>query len=62
MVGYIHTTDREDYNIITVDFHDRSSHVSMRFDDSIKYTMGALGKLFLSAHSSISELTLLSEI
>ncbi|GAA5978941.1 hypothetical protein JCM5350_004184 [Sporobolomyces pararoseus] len=45
MVGYIHTTDREDYNIITVDFHNRSSHVSMRFDDSIKYTMGALGEL-----------------
>ncbi|GAA6007939.1 hypothetical protein JCM11491_006549 [Sporobolomyces phaffii] len=45
MTGYIHTVEREDYNIVTVDFHDRSSHVSMRFDDSIKYNMAALSEL-----------------
>ncbi|GAA5895023.1 chromatin-binding protein CTF4 [Sporobolomyces salmoneus] len=45
MVGYIHIVEREDYNLVTVDFHDRSSHVSIRFDDSIKYNLAALGEM-----------------
>ncbi|GAA6064056.1 hypothetical protein JCM10212_006792 [Sporobolomyces blumeae] len=45
MVGYVVATDRDDYNMVTIDFHDRSSHVPMHFDDSIKHTIAALGEL-----------------
>ncbi|GAA5924389.1 chromatin-binding protein CTF4 [Sporobolomyces koalae] len=45
MTGYIHLVERDDYNILSVDFHDQSSHVPIRFDDSIKYTIAALGEL-----------------
>lgn len=43
MIGYITLAEREDYNIVSIDFHDRSSHAAMRFNDSIKYSMAALG-------------------
>jgi chromosome transmission fidelity protein 4 len=62
MIGYIHTVEREEYNIVTVDFHDRSSHVSMRFDDSIKYNMAALGMSLIALRHARerSSLTLFS--
>ncbi|GAA5861876.1 hypothetical protein JCM1840_006861 [Sporobolomyces johnsonii] len=45
MIGYIHVVEREEYNIVNVDFHDRSTHISTHFDDHVKYSMGALGEL-----------------
>lgn len=56
MIGYIHTVEREEYNIMSVDFHDRSSHVSMRFDDNIKYTVAALGTSYLLSPISTERL------
>ena len=47
MIGYVHLVEREDYNIVSVDFHDQSSHQQIRFDDSIKYNIAALGSSFV---------------
>lgn len=43
MLGVIHVVERDTHNIVTVEFHDQSSHPSHNFDDFQKFSLGALG-------------------
>ncbi|KAM0787097.1 hypothetical protein ACM66B_006353 [Microbotryomycetes sp. NB124-2] len=43
MLGVISTVEREDHNLVTIEFHDRSAHVGSHFNDSFRYTLGAIG-------------------
>ncbi|GAA5856457.1 hypothetical protein JCM8547_008753 [Rhodosporidiobolus lusitaniae] len=45
MIGYIFAVEREEGQSVTVEFHDRSAHIPMKFDDPMKYNLGALGEL-----------------
>ncbi|BGP13072.1 DNA polymerase alpha accessory factor Mcl1 [Rhodosporidiobolus nylandii] len=45
MVGYIFAVEREEGQSVTVEFHDRSAHIPQKFDDPMKYDLGALGEL-----------------
>ncbi|GAA5997099.1 chromatin-binding protein CTF4 [Rhodotorula paludigena] len=45
MIGFISAVDREDSQAITIDFHDRSAHIATKFDDKMRYDLGALGEL-----------------
>ncbi|SCV67357.1 BQ2448_6003 [Microbotryum intermedium] len=45
MLGLIHAVDRDDHNLVTIEFHDRSAQTGTHFNDSFKFTMGALGEL-----------------
>ncbi|GAA5830484.1 hypothetical protein JCM11251_002486 [Rhodosporidiobolus azoricus] len=45
MVGYIFAVEREEGQSVTVEFHDRSAHIPQKFDDPMKYNLGALGEL-----------------
>ncbi|GAA5971259.1 hypothetical protein JCM11641_008285 [Rhodosporidiobolus odoratus] len=45
MVGYIFAVEREEGQSVTVEFHDRSTHIPQKFDDPVKYNLGALGEL-----------------
>ncbi|SCZ96534.1 BZ3500_MvSof-1268-A1-R1_Chr8-2g10273 [Microbotryum saponariae] len=45
MLGLIHAVDRDDQNLVTIEFHDRSAQTGTHFNDSFKFTMGALGEL-----------------
>lgn len=44
MIGFIHVLERDDRNIVTIEFHDRASRTGTHFDDFDKCTLGALGK------------------
>ena len=43
MIGVIHVVERDDQNIVTIEFHDRGSRSGSHFNDSLKFTLGALG-------------------
>ncbi|KAK4049727.1 DNA polymerase alpha accessory factor Mcl1 [Microbotryomycetes sp. JL201] len=43
MLGVISTVEREDHNLVTIEFHDRSAHVGSHFNDSFRFTLGAIG-------------------
>lgn len=43
MIGFIHVLERDDRNIVTIEFHDRVSRAGSHFDDVDKCTLGALG-------------------
>lgn len=43
MIGYIYAVEREEGQAVTIEFHDRSSHIATKFDDRMKYNLGALG-------------------
>ncbi|GAA6041229.1 hypothetical protein JCM8097_008354 [Rhodosporidiobolus ruineniae] len=45
MVGYIFAVEREEGQSVTVEFHDRGAHIPQKFDDPMKYDLGALGEL-----------------
>ncbi|KAK4704612.1 chromosome transmission fidelity protein 4, partial [Phenoliferia sp. Uapishka_3] len=45
MIGNIQVIEREDQNIVTVDFHDQSTHLGFHFNDTFKYNIGAIGEL-----------------
>ena len=45
MLGLIHVVEREDQNIVTIEFHDHSGAQSgSHFNDTFKFTLGALGE------------------
>lgn len=44
MLGLIHVVEREDQNIVTIEFHDRSAQAGSHFNDTFKFTLGALGQ------------------
>ncbi|KAK4056106.1 DNA polymerase alpha accessory factor Mcl1 [Microbotryomycetes sp. JL221] len=44
MLGVISTVEREDHNLITIEFHDRSAHVGTHFNDSFRFSLGAMGQ------------------
>lgn len=44
MIGYIHVLEREDRNIVSIEYHDRASRPGAHFDDADKCTLGALGQ------------------
>lgn len=48
MLGLIHVVEREDQNIVTIEFHDRSAQTGTHFNDTFKFTLGALGELNIS--------------
>lgn len=43
MIGIIHAIEREDENILTVEFHDQSTHLGFHFNDPFKYSLAAIG-------------------
>lgn len=43
MIGYIYAVERDEGQAVTIEFHDRSSHIGTKFDDRMKYDLGALG-------------------
>ncbi|KAI9137719.1 hypothetical protein BKA69DRAFT_1096218 [Paraphysoderma sedebokerense] len=43
MIGVIHTVDESAYQVVHVEFHDRSTYRSFHFNDPRKFTMAALG-------------------
>ncbi|ORY88650.1 hypothetical protein BCR35DRAFT_350884 [Leucosporidium creatinivorum] len=45
MLGLIHVVEREDQNLVTIEFHDRSAQAGTHFNDTFKFTLGALGEL-----------------
>ncbi|GAA5823351.1 hypothetical protein JCM3770_002368, partial [Rhodotorula araucariae] len=45
MIGFISAVDRDESQSITIDFHDRSAHIALKFDDKMKYDKAALGEL-----------------
>lgn len=47
MLGLIHVVDRDDQNIVTIEFHDRSARTGSHFNDTFKFTLGSLGRSFL---------------
>jgi len=52
MIGFISAVDRDESQSVTIDFHDRSSHIATKFEDKMKYDKASLGaSLFLSMRS-----------
>ncbi|GAA5892198.1 hypothetical protein JCM8208_001474 [Rhodotorula glutinis] len=45
MIGFISAVDRDESQSVTIDFHDRSSHVATKFEDKMKYDKASLGEL-----------------
>ncbi|GAA5991557.1 hypothetical protein JCM10908_005761 [Rhodotorula pacifica] len=45
MIGYIYAVERDEGQAVTIEFHDRSAHIASKFDDRMKYNLGALGEL-----------------
>ncbi|KAL8281253.1 hypothetical protein RQP46_006287 [Phenoliferia psychrophenolica] len=45
LTGNISVIEREDENIVTVSLHDTSQNQSFHFNDSFKYSLGAIGEL-----------------
>ncbi|KWU42267.1 hypothetical protein RHOSPDRAFT_36216 [Rhodotorula sp. JG-1b] len=45
MIGYIYAVQRDEGQAVTIEFHDRSAHIASKFDDRMKYNLGALGEL-----------------
>lgn len=43
MLGLIHVVERDDQNIVTIEFHDRSARTGSHFNDTFKFTLGSLG-------------------
>lgn len=43
MIGYIYAVQRDEGQAVTIEFHDRSAHIASKFDDRMKYNLGALG-------------------
>jgi hypothetical protein len=43
MLGFIHLVERDDSNIVTIEFHDRSSHTGSHFNDPHNFNLAALG-------------------
>ena len=48
MIGYIYAVQRDEGQAVTIEFHDRSAHIANKFDDRMKYNLGALGAFFSS--------------
>lgn len=47
MLGVIHLVERKDFNIITVEFHDRE-RTGNHFNDHFRFSMGALSTFYFS--------------
>jgi len=45
MLGLISVVEKDDVNLVTIEFHDRSAHAGSHFSDSFKFSLGALGEL-----------------
>lgn len=43
MLGFIHLVERDDSNIVTIEFHDRSTHTGSHFNDPHNFNLAALG-------------------
>ena len=50
MIGVIEVTDQEMHNVVTVDFHDRTTRPSTHFQDPNKYNIASLGMLIILSH------------
>lgn len=45
MHGLIHVVERDEHQIITLEFHDRAANPGLHFIDNLKFDLGALGSL-----------------
>ncbi len=45
MLGLIQVVEKDDVNLVTIEFHDRTAHSGSHFSDSFKFSLGALGEL-----------------
>lgn len=50
MKGVIECTNLDIHYVINVEFHDRSSHANIHFQDVNKFDMASLGKRLSVAH------------
>lgn len=53
MLGLIYVVDRDDQHLITIQFHDQSVQAGQHFNDTFKFTMGALGECCLHLYSRV---------
>lgn len=54
MLGVIHVVEREEHNVVTIEFHDRSGRVGSHFNDSFRFSLGALGTCRLPDEDNMS--------
>lgn len=45
MLGFVHAVERDERNIVTIEFHDRGARTGSHFNDEFRYTLAALGEL-----------------
>lgn len=60
MKGVIECTDLDIHYVINVEFHDRSSHANIHFQDVHRFNMASLGMYSLVVHTnSLSLITVI---
>ncbi|KAA1129600.1 hypothetical protein PGTUg99_031432 [Puccinia graminis f. sp. tritici] len=54
LLGLVHVLEKEDENIVTVEFHDKGRHNGYHFTDQYQFNLGSIGNLGLAFACSAS--------